>query len=411
MPLWILRTPDIEREQGGLADAVGPDQSRHAPGGNIEGDVVERERVAVAVRHPLDPGDNGVGHCGKFHHELGGPSDLGIGAHETEAAHTCFHRPMVFIQHRGVALELDSEHELLALLGRFDALRRELGVRRHEADTGGEDILREWIEDDTRLIPERELSRHIGRQVDGHVDVFEIEDGQHALSCGNHLTGAGQPVLHASASRGYQHQVDQYRLQPLDIGLGCPDRSLGLIPLSSRRHERGVGRLELVAPQVHRLLGDGSVLKQRFPTLVIRSGEIQIALALCDECNGFRQCLLRLDHLCLCSAQLSFGFRRGDGGDDIAGRDLVTFVLGHRRQSTRVFCRYVHLRCFDAAVGLHDPLGHVTATQPIDQRFHGCTGSIERVLLRRLRRLCLRSAPRGSASRKPQCCPGDAQDD
>lgn len=98
--------------------------------------------MAVAMRHPLDPGDKGVGHCGN-------------------------------------------------------------------------------------------LSRHTGRQVDRHVDVFEIEHGQHALSCGNHLTGAGKPVLHATASRGHQHQVDQNRLQPLDIGLGCPDRSLGLIPLSA----------------------------------------------------------------------------------------------------------------------------------------------------------------------------------
>src|SRR6476646_9435674 len=37
-------------EQGGLADAVGPNQSRHAPARNLEGEVVQRELISVAVR-------------------------------------------------------------------------------------------------------------------------------------------------------------------------------------------------------------------------------------------------------------------------------------------------------------------------------------------------------------------------
>src|SRR5262249_27853415 len=61
-----LAHPGDEAEQGGLADAVGPDHPHHAAGGNIEGEVVEREPPPVAVRYPFDPGDNGVGHWGSF---------------------------------------------------------------------------------------------------------------------------------------------------------------------------------------------------------------------------------------------------------------------------------------------------------------------------------------------------------
>ena len=51
-------------EQRGLADAIGADQPNHALGRNIERDVIERERLAVSVRHPLDTGDCGFAHCG-----------------------------------------------------------------------------------------------------------------------------------------------------------------------------------------------------------------------------------------------------------------------------------------------------------------------------------------------------------
>jgi hypothetical protein len=51
-----------ERQQGRLADAVGSDHSYHALGRNLEGEVVEREGLSVAVGYPIDLGDNGSGH-------------------------------------------------------------------------------------------------------------------------------------------------------------------------------------------------------------------------------------------------------------------------------------------------------------------------------------------------------------
>ena len=156
LPVWILRTPDDEREQGGLANAVGPDQPRHALGGNIEREVVERERFSVAMRYALDLGDEGAVIV-----EASPQARRATGFWDRCARNPGrgprLHNTMEFIQNCGVALELDAEHQLLPLLGGLDALWRELGVCRDEADGGGNDILRDRIENDARLVAEREL--------------------------------------------------------------------------------------------------------------------------------------------------------------------------------------------------------------------------------------------------------------
>src|SRR5262245_42800211 len=72
-----LAHPGDEAEQGGLADAVGPDHPHHAIGGNIEGEIVERESLTVAVRYPLDPGDDGIRHWGSFTTSSSGHAILG----------------------------------------------------------------------------------------------------------------------------------------------------------------------------------------------------------------------------------------------------------------------------------------------------------------------------------------------
>src|SRR5271167_4593193 len=64
-----------EGEQSGLADAVRPDQSRHAIGGNIEGKVIERECLSVAVRYPFDTGNDS--HCGSLTASSSGQGILG----------------------------------------------------------------------------------------------------------------------------------------------------------------------------------------------------------------------------------------------------------------------------------------------------------------------------------------------
>ena len=69
--------PRNEAEQSGFADAVGPDQSRHAVGRNFEREIIHRERLAVAVHNVLDSGDNGIGHCGSLTSSSLGQAILG----------------------------------------------------------------------------------------------------------------------------------------------------------------------------------------------------------------------------------------------------------------------------------------------------------------------------------------------
>src|SRR5262249_62269716 len=72
-----LAHPGDKGEQSRFADAVGANQPPHALSRNIEREVVERERLSVAVGDPLDPGDNGVGHCGSFTARSSGQRILG----------------------------------------------------------------------------------------------------------------------------------------------------------------------------------------------------------------------------------------------------------------------------------------------------------------------------------------------
>ncbi len=86
----------------------------------------------------------------KLHCKFVGRGNFRISADETQAADTGLYGMIEFIQHRGVGLELDAEHQPFSFLGCLDALGREPGLCRHEADRIGENILRERIENGDR---------------------------------------------------------------------------------------------------------------------------------------------------------------------------------------------------------------------------------------------------------------------
>jgi hypothetical protein len=57
-----------------------------------------------------------------------------------------------------------------------DALRRELRICRHEADRGGNHVLRDRIGDDARFVAQRELAGHIPGQEDRQVGASEVRN-------------------------------------------------------------------------------------------------------------------------------------------------------------------------------------------------------------------------------------------
>ena len=142
-----LAHPGDQGEQGGLADAIGPDHSHHTLGRNIEGQVIERERLSVAVRYALDACDEAPWSLRKLHLQFCWPGDFRIGADKTKSANARLHLAMVLVEDLGVGLELDAEHQFLTLLGGLDALWGELGLRCHEADGRGQHELWNGIKD------------------------------------------------------------------------------------------------------------------------------------------------------------------------------------------------------------------------------------------------------------------------
>src|SRR5208337_2690271 len=64
MDLALLNDSDAcgEPEQRRLAGAVRPDQSDHPAGGNIDGNVIQRDRLAVTMGNALDLGHDVIRH-------------------------------------------------------------------------------------------------------------------------------------------------------------------------------------------------------------------------------------------------------------------------------------------------------------------------------------------------------------
>ena len=283
-----LAHPGDEGEQSGLADAVGPDQSRHALGGNIEGEVVERERLSVAVRYALDPGDVALLIAGSFTASSAGQGIFGSVRTNPSPRTPVFTWRWYLLSTWGSAWSLTRNISF----SRSSAVSTLFGVNWASVATKLMVAGRTYCGIGSRIVrassPSVSCARHIRGQIDRHVDVVEIENGQYALSCGNHLTGASKPVLHASSSWGDEHQIDENRLQPLDIGFGGLDCGLGLVALGICRNVAGLRRFELVAPLIDDLLRYIPVLHQRLSAFIIWSGKIQIALALGDERVRFR---------------------------------------------------------------------------------------------------------------------------
>src|SRR5215467_3245469 len=87
-----------------------------------------------------------------------GPGNLRICTDKPEPSHPCLNLAVVLIKNLGIALKLDTKHQLLPLFSGLDALRRKLCLRSDEANRIRKHILRNGIEDRARLVAERELA-------------------------------------------------------------------------------------------------------------------------------------------------------------------------------------------------------------------------------------------------------------
>src|SRR5262245_30671253 len=89
---------------------------------------------------------------------------------------------MVLAKHLRVDLQLDAENELFSLFGSLDTFRRELGLSSHKTNRRWHNILREWVEDHARLVPEGKLPGLCRGQINRHINIIQIENRDDACA-------------------------------------------------------------------------------------------------------------------------------------------------------------------------------------------------------------------------------------
>eukprot|EP01037_Dinobryon_pediforme_P022856 gene22855-24144_t len=146
------------------------------------------------------------------------------GAHVADAADARLDAIFKFLQQFRGDPELDAEHQLLALIGGLDRLGGELRLGRDEGDRRRDDVVRGRVEQDARLVADRQSTGSEGGDKDGQIDVGEIEQCDHRRAGADDFAGLYQLVFDAAAARRLQHAVVDQGLDAGDIGargIGC----------------------------------------------------------------------------------------------------------------------------------------------------------------------------------------------
>ena len=235
-----------------------------------------------------------------------------------------------------------------------------------------------------------------GGQVDRHVDVCEVENGADTR-CPPPTTSpvrasryCTRPLLGDTST-----SVRQNCLISFDVSLGSlikpqPPRAPFPLPQIAACAVRTPASGAVYLPAVSSIPSQSAFVHVHSPCWrnpLRFFGCATVATAAAKSCFDFNNC-------CLCIAQLGFRFRRRDRRNDLSSGTPCRPRQRSPPRGDRVFCRYVHFCGFKSAIGFEDTLGHVVATQAIDQRLHGCTGFFERVLLIRWAcALTIKSAP------------------
>ena len=92
------------------------------------------------------------------------------------------------------------------------------------------------IKNQTCFTAQFQRARLFGWQKEGHIDVAEIDHIQHPTACRQHFAWLGNPILHASVTRGFQFAV-------IDICGNAPFSGLCRFDASLRLNDIGACRL------------------------------------------------------------------------------------------------------------------------------------------------------------------------
>ena len=135
-------------------------------------------------------------------------------------------------------LELDAEHELVALAAGLDLLRGELGFGRDVADLRLRGVFGPGVEHDPCVGPDLDPGGLLRGQEHFHVDVAQVDERQDLPAEGNDLGRLGKPVEYSPLDRRFEGGIVDLRLRSLHFrGAALIDwfavRSLALAPSSA----------------------------------------------------------------------------------------------------------------------------------------------------------------------------------
>src|SRR5271157_2078908 len=142
-------------------------------------------------------------------------------------------------------LDLDPEHQLVPLASGLDLFGGELGLGRDERDLRRGHPIGRGVEDDPGLVTVLDPGRLLGRQVQIHVDVHQVEQREHLTTRREHLPLLGQAVQNPPLHWRLEDGIVDPRLGSPHLRLVDLDRLDGGVELGLlfiERRPRGVDR-------------------------------------------------------------------------------------------------------------------------------------------------------------------------
>ncbi len=254
----------------------------------------------------------------------------------------------------GIDPHLDAEHQLVALAFGLDRLRRELRLRRDEGDMRGNGAFRIGVEHDFGVRSDFGAAGVGGWQIDVHIDVRNIEQGEHFAAGRQNFADIGDTVLDATDGRRDQRIVRDIDLVKLDVVARGVERILGLSDAGVggvQKRERAIEGLPSLVEQLVRRVAARDE-GRRAIDLLLRQRRLRLLLY--DIGVRLLQAALGLLNLRLGLFERGFEVAHVHARDDLPSADEIALIDQQFRDAPGEFRVDVDFLRLDAAIARHD---------------------------------------------------------
>ena len=206
------------------------------------------------------------------------------------------------------------------------------------------------VENDAGIGPDLDPAGVDRRQVDVHVDIGRVEDGEDLAARRKNLAHIGDAVLDAAVARRHERVVGDIDAVELHIVLGGIERMLGLADLGDCRVLRGDGTIHLLLALIEGLLRHIAFRHQELRAAKLLLCEKRLALLLLNRGVRFIERLLRLKNHGLGLPQRRLEILRIHQRHDLTRPYQVAFIGDELRDATGEFRIDVDLVGFETAI-------------------------------------------------------------